>query len=183
MNNTLVNVYYRTKITSETDDWKEKIKLEFLANLMDVSLMRRLRLESEQGGPYSIHTIYNHDASNLFHELVIIYSCQPEDQERLSKEIENSIKIIQRDLFSEAMFETTKQEFLSLQRENNYNRLQKIATHLRENNTWYSQDELIAFIKSLTPNDIKEISQTYLNESPRVFKMNPKKDENRLNNY
>ncbi|WP_304139353.1 M16 family metallopeptidase [Mesonia mobilis] len=183
MNNTLVNIYYRTKITSETDDWKEKIKLEFLANLMDVSLMRRLRLESEQGGPYSIHTIYNHDASNFFHELVIIYSCQPQDQERLSKEIESSIKFIQRDLFSEAMFETTKQEFLSLQRENNYNRLQKIATHLRENNTWYTQDELIAFIKSLSPNDIKEISQTYLNGSPRVFKMNPKKDENRLNNY
>lgn len=171
MNNTLVDVIYRTKARVETNDWKERTTLAFLANLMDVTLMKKLRFKSEEGGPYSIRAIYQYDYVKEYNEFIIQYSCAPKDLQRLNRELRNVVKDVVQTPFSNDMFETVKREFMPRKEETNAMMMDRMIAVYRGHSTWFSQKQYRNHIDSLTIDDMQRAAIKNLNMTPLEFRL------------
>lgn len=171
MNNNLVNLIYRKKAGQKKNGWKERTKLSFLANLMDVTLMSKLRFKSEEGGPYDITVTYQYDRINEYNEFIIQYGCDPKDLIRLNGEFHKAIKDILQTPFDTNVFQTVRREFLPPKKEVNAEMLEKMADNHRNQTTWYTREELRNFIFSLTPSDIHRTANENLNDNFFVFRL------------
>lgn len=182
MTNSMVRLIYRTK-TEGKYNWKERTKLSLLARLMNVTLMKELREESNQGGPYLISVFFQYDRINKYKGLTIKYNCNPKDCNRLASELQEVIKKIKKKPFGKNIFQTVITEFMPGKKLSNSKMLKKMANHYRYQQKWYTQEELRNYIASLTPKDIYQVAIDNLKEEPIQFTLVSKNENREANEF
>jgi len=175
MTNSLVNLTFSTSIPPKDDHWQAETQLTFLASLLDVLLMKKMRIESEEGGPYAVFTSYKRNPLHQYNQVIIEYSAKPQDIPRLQQQVLTAIEEIKQEPVSKDMLDAVVTELLPSLKESNSRRLEKLLAHEKYQYQVPSAQKEEKFILSLTPEDIQQIANYYLKETPQIFQLIPEK--------
>lgn len=168
----MVRIAYIKKTNSSFLNWREEIKLEILRRSMAELLMRRLRFESEEGGTYQILALRDHSNFYKYNEVYIDFNSYPEDTERLIEESKNVVDNLKNSAVEISLFEKLK-KVQSNKKVTNGVTLRKMYGVVKNEISWFDEEEKKVFIESLRPKDIQETALKYLNQKPIIFKMLP----------
>lgn len=170
-----VQLVYSTELHGN-NNWKEEIKLQLMQRLMNFSMMQKMRFNSMDGGVYNIGVGYNIETFRSNKEIIIRFSCSPDNEERLVKEVKQIVESFKIDLVDIDLFEeeirnmTYNREAAESSRANNLN---KIYRYYRFGTPWISLEQELIYINSLSIEDIRKTAQKYLLGKPFEFKMLP----------
>lgn len=177
MTNALVKIIYNNNMNPNESIEEQNAKLMMLARLMEVVLMKELRMNSEKGGPYGIFVYKQEDIAKNYHEINIQFSCPPKDIKRLKKELMQVIERLKTIPVDMNMFQVVCQETMPSDIETNSEMLSKMIAHSFYNVPWYTKKKYKQFMVSLTPEDISEFAENLLQNDPMVFSLMPKKNK------
>ena len=171
MTNSLMNLTYSSSIPPKEQNWQTTTKLAFLANFLDVLLMKKMRMESAEGGPYSVMVSYKSKPLHRYNQVIIEYSAKPQDIPRLQQEVLKAIEEIKQEPVSKDLLDAVVTEFLPWLNESDSNSLEKLIAHEKYGYQIPSSQEERKLILSLVPQDVKEMANYFLKETPNTFRL------------
>ncbi|MBZ9629795.1 insulinase family protein [Salegentibacter sp. LM13S] len=156
------NVLYKPKYIKATNikpDWKEKLRIQALGAVVN-KLVWDLRFEKG-------YALYVTGAVGEFNEKINQYSigasfnCLPEEYPLLRKEFSQIINNLKSDLITEELLEQSlkRLRFLSVpdgRIKSNREMQNRLYSHYRYDTEWIDPKKKFDFIKTLSPEDIKE---------------------------
>ncbi|PXX29945.1 pitrilysin family protein [Arenibacter sp. ARW7G5Y1] len=169
-----VKLVHVSNRNSDNSDWKEDIKIRLLAWMMDFSAKQHLRFNSKEGGLYDISLTSNLDPMRPFNEIFIEFSCHPENMDRLINDTRQVVEHYKNNLVDPGLWERfikNMMEYSENEIQNNKWISKKIHAFYRYGEPWSSIEDEQKFIKSLSPEDIKNTAQNLLTVKPFQFIM------------
>lgn len=173
MNNILVEIIYNDELKTDEPIWKQKAKLKVLTSLLEIVLMKELRMTSEQGGSYSLSTTNHHDSKQMYHEIGVLFSCSQKGVKRLEKELFQVIENLKNTPVTNDMLQTALKEIPGGQ-ETNPEMLSKLIVFHDNPSNWYNHKTYKDYLMSLNPKEMHEFARRLLKNNPDTFKLIPK---------
>ncbi len=152
--------------TGNLTDWKERIKVDALGDLMD-SKVKGLRYVKG-------FSLYNTRAWSQFNRSLSSFDFEirldivPEELEALRKACKEMVSEIQSNSFSEERFEEVIQNrFIKryvAKQNSTFHRRRQLHGYYAYKEPWVPSSEIVRYVKSLTREDIQKTAQKYLKE-------------------
>lgn len=148
-------------------DWKDKIRTQALGRVL---YSRVLELRFDKGySLYSVHAYSVYNEANKHFEFGAQFNCTPEEYPLLRTEYSNIIDELKSELISDDLLKQSLSRMLFLYNpkgRGNTNRVvqEKLYNHYRYKTPWTDKHEILPFIESLTPEDIRKTAKKYLKE-------------------
>ena len=166
---------YLTPI-NENNDWKDQIKRDIIYRILDYSLMKSLRFDSDKGGPYGIGVgNYQTHQPDYYNEITIDFGARPEDGERLINEAKDVVKSLIDGNLSKGFFDMTITNFKA--KKNKYTNkeiLKNLYEYTKYGKPWVTIEEKQEYIASLTYDEVIVYAHQLMKEKPYIFKWMPK---------
>lgn len=177
MQDVKVQLEYISNLNTKDLEWEEDMKLKLLQSLMNFSIMQKMRFDSnEKGGTYNISVLCNLEKPRLFNEFIVSFSCSPEDVDQLIKETKQFVKSFKENTVDKELLKrniNTRGDYLVEEVSDRIVILGKIHDYYRYGKAWpmMSLKQKQAYLKAITPEDIKNVAQRLLQGDPLEFRM------------
>lgn len=157
------------KEVDNTFDWKERIRLEILAEMLDIE---SLQLRYEKG-----FSLYNFGVNKIFHselsrnEITLKTEGRPEEIQSIRQECHKIVSDfitgnVERKVF-EQVVKGVLRSYSKTSLKSHRNMQKRLYGHYRFNEPWTEPETIESFIRSVTFNDIIMTAQRYFKEENR----------------
>lgn len=171
-----IQLVYTSKLDAKDQDWKEETKSKLLHQLINFSAYQKMRFNSDEQGTYDISIRLNPKKNRFFNELSVQFSCSLEDIDMLIKEAKQFIESFKNSTINIDLFKEYKNSAVESLEKDKASRIyvyDKIYNYYKYGRPWHSIEEEQAYIKVLTPADIRNLAVRLFQSKPCEFKMIP----------
>lgn len=170
----LVELVYARNRQKKRENWKEKIKLDFLGWNMTSYLYKNLRFESDNGTSYKPSTSSNSLISRPYNEFTIQFSSKNRHVNHLMNEAKRTVELFKKELINKDQFEISKQHLISIfKATKSYTLQQKVFNSYRYGCKWVAYDEQLEFIQNFTREKLRKTAQEVFKNEPFEFRAQP----------
>ena len=165
-----VNYLYQTLYITDSKEhihWKEKITAEVLGNILRHKVMELRYKKGFSLYVVSAFSVYNENKKQL--ELVGSFDCTPEEYPGLKKEFAKIVTGLKTDLITEELMQHAlkriKEKYDPVGMANSHRVIQEnLYNHYRFDVPWVDKEEVLPYLRSLTPRSILKAAQKHLKD-------------------